>query len=99
MMLKHIKLAIIGSTLCLSPWAGANDLVSDTEHNCHIQGCLVKCAYKEGHWDTVGTAKKIKEKIYSSGITELMLDQGLNKSQTIIMGGDGYICSIENEFN
>jgi len=96
-MLKSITLIIFGLMCCLSQLASADDVVSESEHKCHIQGCLVKCAYEEGEWRTVGTARNVTITIYGSGITKLILNQGLNKVQTVIMGGNGYICTIENE--
>ena len=88
---------ICGLILCLSPLAHAENLLSETVHHCNIDGCQVKCAGKKGDWLNAGSAEKVTVSIYQGGITNIKMDQGLNRIQTLIMGGEGYICSISNQ--
>ena len=98
--MKKTTIAFIsGLSFCLSQSALAEQLISNTKHDCNIYGCRVKCTYKKGNWYTAGTAETVAISIYESGVTQIELDQGMDKKQTLIMGGDGYICSIENQKN
>ena len=98
-MKKYIGIIIGVSILYLPPIVSANNVVSETEHSCRFDRCQVRCANKRGQWITIGSAKKVKITIFSSGATKIVLDKGLDGLQTVVMGGDGYICSIENQKN
>jgi len=96
--MKQYIFPIVISLLCsLSFPTNAGNLVSESEHKCKFNGCQIRCANKQGEWKTVGTAKKVKITIFSSGVTRLILDNGFDGIQTLVMGGSGYICSIENQ--
>lgn len=98
-MNKILKI-IYAFFICLNPvFAYANEVATVTEHKCRIDGCRVKCAVGKDELQTIGTAKSIKIEIYKSGVTKLYLNKAIDGVQTIVMGGSGYICSIENQEN
>jgi len=96
--MKHYITPIVFCLLCSLPTlSNADNIVSETEHTCKINGCNIRCANKHSEWNTVGKAKKVKITIFSSGVTRIILDNGFDGVQTLVMGGSGYICSIENQ--
>ena len=78
-MTKTTIAIISGLSFCLSQSALAEQLISETKHDCNIYGCRVKCAYKKGNWFTAGTSEAVTISIYESGMTKIELDQGMDK--------------------
>ena len=62
--------------------------------NCALPGCTVKCSSEDLPVQSYGPAKSITVEIMPGGVIKYTIEKGITGKQSVYVGPDSYICSI-----
>jgi len=97
MKTHHLKLVFLLICTGLIPTTSFGGVVDVSNVKCNIPGCVVTCFFQETKEARIVDIDSIKVTLYSSGVTKLALDKGMDGVESIIIGPKSYMCSIDNQ--
>jgi len=93
----YIHLFFLFSVSIIGGKANAATKIEETNINCRLPGCSINCILGKRNKISFGNVDSITMTIYENGITKLLLKKHMEGNSTVVVGPDGYICSIGNQ--
>ena len=88
-ILINMSVIVAANLIAMNSFANSAETIK-----CKLPGCTLSCSSKDQPSKTYGPAKEVVVEVMSGGVIKYVLDKGIGGKQSVYVGPDSYMCSL-----